>query len=112
MTLMTSFVFISAALFEIAGCFAFWFWLRLDKSIFWLIPGILCLIIFALLLTRSELGFAGRSYAAYGGIYILLSLIWLWIVEGVQPDRWDIIGGSVCLLGTVIILIGPRVPDS
>jgi small multidrug resistance family-3 protein len=60
--------------------------LKLDKSIFWLIPGILCLIIFALLLTPSELVFTGRSYAAYGGIYILLSLFWFWIVEGVQPD--------------------------
>jgi len=112
MTLMTPFIYISAAFLEIAGCFAFWIWLRQDKSIFWLIPGFFCLSMFALLLTRSELAFAGRSYAAYGGIYIFLSLCWLWILEGVRPDRWDIIGGCLCLIGTIVIFYGPREPGS
>jgi small multidrug resistance family-3 protein len=107
-TLTTPFIYISAAIAEIAGCFAFWIWLRQDKSILWLIPGIFCLLIFALLLTRSELAFAGRSYAAYGGIYIFLSLCWLWILEDVRPDQWDIIGGCFCLIGAAIILYGPR----
>ena len=109
MTLLTtSFLYISAALCEIAGCFAFWIWLRHAKSVFWLIPGIVCLVVFALLLTRIDTAFAGRAFAAYGGVYVCLSLRWLWALEGARPDQWDLVGGGICLLGTVIILFGPR----
>jgi len=101
-------VYIGAALAEIAGCFSFWAWLRLGKSAWWLVPGVVSLMIFAWLLTLSSAEYAGRAYAAYGGIYILASLGWLWIVEGHQPDRWDLIGVSVCLAGAAIILWGPR----
>ena len=66
----TIFAFIGAALAEIAGCFAFWAWLRLDKSVLWVVPGILSLVLFAYLLTRVDSPFAGRAYAAYGGVYI------------------------------------------
>jgi len=97
-----------AALAEIAGCFAFWAWLRLGKSPLWLIPGLIALAIFALLLTRVEAGFAGRAYAAYGGVYIAASLLWLWLVEGRMPDRWDVTGAALCLVGAAIILAGPR----
>lgn len=97
-----------AALAEIAGCFAFWAWLRLGKSMVWLLPGTLSLIAFAYLLTRIDAAFAGRAYAAYGGIYIMASLLWLWIVESRIPDRWDLIGGVVCLIGAAIIIFGPR----
>jgi len=100
--------FIVAAIAEIAGCFAFWYWLRLDKSALWAIPGTLCLIAFAILLTRVDSLFAGRTYASYGGIYIVASLGWLWLIEDAQPDRWDIVGGTVCLLGTAIIIWAPR----
>ena len=106
--LSTPIIYIFASVVEIAGCFTFWIWLKDDKSILWLIPGVICLVIFALLLTRSELVFAGRSYAVYGGIYICLSLFWLWIFEGVRPDQWDIIGGCLCLIGAIIIFYGPR----
>lgn len=102
--------YIAAALAEIAGCFAFWAWLRLDKSIWWLGPGMASLALFAYLLTLSDSAAAGRAYAAYGGIYIAASLLWLWAVEGVRPDRWDLIGVSVCLLGAAIIMAGPRAP--
>jgi small multidrug resistance family-3 protein len=106
---MTSFAaYIGAAFAEIAGCFAFWAWLRLGKSAFWLIPGIVALIVFALLLTRVESAFAGRAFAAYGGVYIATSLCWLWLIEGSRPDRWDMIGAVVCLGGAAIILFGPR----
>ena len=71
-------------------------------------PGVLSLVLFALLLTRIDTAFAGRAFAAYGGVYIAASLTWLWAVEGVRPDRWDIIGGAVCLAGAAIILWGPR----
>lgn len=97
-----------AAIAEIAGCFAFWAWLRLGKSALWIVPGILSLIVFAWLLTRVESDFAGRAYAAYGGIYIAASLGWLWLVEGKMPDRWDMTGVAVCLVGAGIILFAPR----
>ena len=100
--------YLAAALGEIAGCFAFWAWLRLDKSPLWTIPGTVSLILFACALTRVDAAAAGRVYAAYGGIYILSSLIWLWAIEGVRPDRWDVIGASACLIGTAIVLFGPR----
>lgn len=101
-------VYIAVAFFEIAGCFAFWAWLRLGKSVLWVIPGILALIAFAFLLTKIDSAFAGRAYAAYGGVYIVASLAWLWLVEGARPDRWDLIGAAVCIAGAAIILLGPR----
>ena len=97
-----------AAIAEIAGCFAFWAWLRLGKSALWIVPGILSLIAFAWLLTKVESDFAGRAYAAYGGIYIVASVGWLWLVEGKMPDRWDMTGVAVCLIGAGIILFAPR----
>lgn len=97
-----------AALAEIGGCFAFWAWARLGKSVWWLAPGVVSLIAFAWLLTLVETEAAGRAYAAYGGIYILSSLGWLWAVEGLRPDRWDVGGAVVCLIGAAIILYGPR----
>lgn len=105
---MTAFTYIGAALAEIAGCFAFWAWLRLDRSPWWLAPGIAALILFAYLLTLVEAEHAGRAYAAYGGVYIAASLLWLWIVEDAKPDRWDLIGAAICLFGAAIILFGPR----
>ena len=106
---MTSFAYyIAAAVAEIAGCFAFWAWLRLGKSVYWVLPGIAALIAFALLLTRIESVFAGRAFAAYGGVYIAASLIWLWSVEGQRPDRWDFLGAVICLAGAAVILFGPR----
>lgn len=105
---MTYFVFAMAALAEIAGCFAFWAWWRLEKSVLWLAPGVVSLVMFAWLLSLADTSAAGRAYAAYGGIYIVASLGWLWFVEGVRPDRWDMIGGAVCLAGATVILLAPR----
>ena len=97
-----------AALAEIGGCFAFWAWLRMHKSPLWLIPGLVSLICFALALTRIETDHAGRAYAAYGGVYILASLLWLWAMEGAVPDRWDTLGAAICLAGAAVILFSPR----
>jgi small multidrug resistance family-3 protein len=97
-----------AAVGEIAGCFAFWAWLRLSKSPLWTVPGIISLVIFALALTRIDAATAGRAYAAYGGIYILSSLLWLWAVEKTRPDQWDVIGAGICLMGAAIIFFSPR----
>jgi len=101
-------IYAAAAFAEIAGCFAFWAWARLGKSPLWLLPGALALIIFAWLLTLVPVQAAGRAYAAYGGVYIAASLIWLWAVEGLRPDRWDMIGAAVCVAGAAIILAAPR----
>jgi small multidrug resistance family-3 protein len=105
---MTPLAYLGAALAEIAGCFAFWAWLRLDKSPWWLLPGIASLCLFAYLLTLVDAEHAGRTYAAYGGVYIMAALLWLWAAEGVQPDRYDVIGSAVALAGAAIILWGPR----
>jgi small multidrug resistance family-3 protein len=105
---MTLVLYVLAALAEIGGCFAFWAWARGDKTVLWLIPGMAGLALFALILTRIDAAFAGRAFAAYGGIYIAASLGWLWAVEGARPDRWDVLGGAVCLAGAALILWGPR----
>lgn len=105
---MTALVYIGAALAEIAGCFAFWAWLRMDKSPWWLAPGMMSLALFAYLLTKVDAEHAGRAYAAYGGVYIVASVFWLWAAEGARPDRWDAIGAAVCLGGAALILWGPR----
>ncbi len=105
-------VYAGAALAEIAGCFAFWVWLRLGASIWWIAPGVVSLALFAWLLTLVEVDAAGRAYAAYGGIYIVASLGWLWAVENARPDRWDVVGAIVCLIGAAIILYAPhRMPS-
>lgn len=98
----------SAALAEIGGCFSFWAWLRLSRSPFWIAPGMISLALFAYLLTLVDSEAAGRTYAAYGGIYIVMSLLWLWVAEGQRPDRWDLTGAMISLVGTALILFGPR----
>jgi small multidrug resistance family-3 protein len=105
---MALFIYAGAALAEIAGCFSFWAWLRLGKTAWWLVPGMASLALFATLLTLVPSDAAGRAYAAYGGIYIVASILWLWIAEGMRPDRWDMAGGAVCLAGAALILLGPR----
>jgi small multidrug resistance family-3 protein len=100
-------VYVGPALTEIAGCFAFWGWLRLGKPLWRVLPGLLSLA--AYLLTLVETPVAGRAYAAYGDVYIAGSLLWLWSIEGARPDRWDLTGAAICLTGAAVILWGPRV---
>lgn len=97
-----------AAVLEIAGCFAFWAWLRRDASAWWVVAGIVSLVAFAATLTRVETAFAGRAYAAYGGIYIAASLMWLWRVEGQRPTTTDQIGAAIAIAGALVILLGAR----
>ncbi len=104
----TGAIYAAAAFCEIAGCFAFWAWLKLSKPILWLAPGAALLIAFASLLTLVPSEAAGRAYAAYGGVYILASLVWLWLVEGQMPDRWDVTGSLLALAGAAVILFAPR----
>ncbi|NNM72398.1 YnfA family protein [Enterovirga aerilata] len=98
----------TAALAEIAGCFSVWAVLRLSAPSWWLLPGFAALAAFAYLLTLVEADAAGRAFAAYGGVYIAASLIWLRTVEGFAPDRWDLIGAGLSLAGAAIIIFGPR----
>ena len=75
---------------------------------YWILPGIVSLIVFAVLLTRINSMFAGRTFAAYGGVYIVASLLWLWIIEGQRLDKWDILGAIICIAGAALILFGHR----
>ena len=101
-------LYVGAAIAEIGGCFALWAVARNGASALWLAPGIFSLVLFGWLLTKVDVDFAGRAYAAYGGIYIAASLMWLWSVEGRAPDRWDLIGAAVAVTGALIILYMPR----
>ncbi len=102
---MTSLLlFVVAAVLEIAGCFAFWRWVRNDASFFIPAAGVCSLVGFAATLTRVETTFAGRAYAAYGGIYIAASLVWLWGVEGQKPSGSDLLGAGMAIAGAVVIV--------
>ncbi len=106
---MTAFaIYALAALAEIGGCFSFWAWLRMGKPVWWLLPGMVSLALFAWLLTLIPVDAAGRAYAAYGGVYIVASILWLWLVENKMPDRWDIAGALISLGGAGVILLAPR----
>lgn len=106
--LQTIGIYAAAALAEIVGCFAFWAWMRQGASVLWLLPGLVSLAAFAWLLTLAPSDYAGRAYAAYGGVYVAASLVWLWLAEGRKPDTWDLTGAVVVLVGAAIILWAPR----
>lgn len=109
MTFRAIFAFVGAAILEIAGCYAAWMWLRLGRSPLWLVPGTISLVLFALALAQVEAAFAGRAYAAYGGIYIIAALAWARVVEHRTLDLADFFGGFLCLAGALVILLGRRV---
>lgn len=100
-------LFIATALAEIVGCYLPYLWLREGKSILLLIPAAVSLALFAWLLTLHPAA-AGRVYAAYGGVYIFVALLWLWLVDGIKPTTWDMVGGLVALSGMAIIMFAPR----
>lgn len=106
--MVTLAAYVCAAVLEIAGCFAFWAVVRGSAPAVWLVAGILSLAAFGWMLTKVEADWAGRAYAAYGGIYVIASLIWMWAIEGRAPDRWDVIGGTICIVGALIIVGVPR----
>lgn len=98
--------YVLAAIGEIIGCYAFWGWWRLDKSPLWLVPGVCALMVFAFALSQTSPAFAGRAFAAYGGIYIIGALIWMVVIEKTLPNRWDLMGAGLCLIGAVVIVLG------
>ncbi len=109
MSAKTGLIYVAAALAEIGGCFAFWAWLRLDRPALVLVPGVAALALFAWLLTLAEVDAAGRAFAAYGGVYIVASLVWLVTVEGRAPVGSDLLGAALCLAGAGVILWGGRI---
>jgi small multidrug resistance family-3 protein len=105
--LRAAFLFILTACAEILGCYLAYLWLREKGSAWLLLPAAGSLGTFAWLLSLHP-GAAARNYAAYGGVYITIALAWLWLVEGHRPNRWDIIGATVSLIGMSIIILGNR----
>lgn len=104
---MTTGLFIVTALAEIVGCYLPYLWLRKSGSPWLLLPAFISLALFAWLLSLHPTA-AGRVYAAYGGIYVTVALGWLWLVDGVRPTRWDLLGVAVTLCGMGIIILGAR----
>lgn len=100
-------LFFITAVAEILGCYLPYLWLKEDKSVWLLLPAALSLALFAWLLSLHPTA-AGRVYAAYGGVYIFVAILWLWIVDGIRPTLWDVVGVTVALLGMAIIMFAPR----
>ncbi|MCO4786725.1 YnfA family protein [Marinomonas atlantica] len=100
-------LFLLTALAEIVGCYLPYLWLREGKPIWLLLPAALSLMLFAWLLTLHPTA-SGRVYAAYGGVYIFVAILWLWTVDGIRPSVWDLMGSAVALLGMAIIMFAPR----
>jgi len=96
--------FAAAAFFEIAGCFAFWVWLKRGGTALVAVLGVASLVAFATVLTRVDSAYAGRAYAAYGGIYIGASLLWLWLAEGQRPSGMDLLGAGLAIAGALVII--------
>lgn len=105
--LKTVVLFIATAVAEIVGCYLPYFWLKKDASIWVLAPAAASLVVFVWLLTLHPLT-AGRVYAAYGGVYVSVAILWLWLVDAVRPSPWDWLGVVVCLCGMAIIMFAPR----
>ncbi|MGE4408033.1 YnfA family protein [Pseudomonas sp.] len=100
-------LFVITAVAEIIGCYLPYLWLKQGKSIWLLVPAAASLALFAWLLSLHPTA-SGRVYAAYGGIYVAVALLWLWLVDGVRPTGWDLLGGAVAVLGMAIIMFAPR----
>lgn len=100
-------LFVATALAEIIGCYLPWLWLKEQRSAWLLLPAAISLALFAWLLTLHPSA-AGRVYAAYGGVYITVAIIWLWLVDGIRPTPWDIAGALIALTGMGLIMFQPR----
>lgn len=100
-------LFVLTALAEVIGCYLPYLWLREGRPALLLLPAAVSLAVFAWLLTLHPTG-AARTYAAYGGVYIAVALVWLWLVEGERPTAWDVVGALVAMTGMAIIVLGPR----
>lgn len=100
-------LFIVTAVAEIVGCYLPYLWLKKNGPIWLLVPALASLALFAWLLTLHPTA-AGRVYAAYGGVYIGVAIVWLWLIDGHRPTQWDLLGAAVAIAGMAIIVLGPR----
>lgn len=100
-------LYVVTALAEIVGCYLPWLWLKQNGSTWLLVPAAASLAAFAWLLTLHDAA-SGRVYAAYGGVYISVAILWLWAVDGIRPSNWDVVGVAVALAGMSIIAFQPR----
>lgn len=105
--LKSLFYFVLAGLCEIGGGYLFWLWLRQGRTPWLALVGSMFLIAYGIIPTLQPANF-GRVYAAYSGIFIVLSLLWGWQVDQIVPDRFDLLGGLIALLGVLVIMYGPR----
>ncbi|MBA4142515.1 MAG: YnfA family protein [Nitrosospira sp.] len=105
--LKTFFLFLVTALAEIVGCYLPYLWLKQGGNAWLLLPAAASLALFAWLLTLHPTA-AGRTYAAYGGVYVFVAVFWLWAVQGIRPTVWDVTGSLVALAGMAIIMFAPR----
>jgi small multidrug resistance family-3 protein len=105
--LKSLFYFLLAGLFEIGGGYLVWIWLRQGKSIWYALAGAALLVLYGVIPTLQPANF-GRTYAAYGGVFIILSLLWGWRVDKVTPDRYDLLGALIALAGVLLIMYAPR----
>jgi len=100
-------LFVLTAVAEILGCYLPYLWLRKQGSPWLLVPALASLALFAWLLTLHPTA-AGRVYAAYGGVYVAVAVLWLWLIDGNRPTSWDLVGAAVAIVGMAIIMLGPR----
>ncbi|MCC4590439.1 YnfA family protein [Xanthomonas campestris pv. cannae] len=103
----TLLLFVLTAVAEIVGCYLPYLWLREQHSAWLLLPAAGSLAAFVWLLTLHPAA-SGRVYAAYGGVYVAVALLWLWTVQGMRPTRWDLLGAGLCLAGMAVIMFAPR----
>ena len=103
----TFLLFVATAMAEIVGCYLPYLWVRKGGSAWLLVPAAISLALFAWLLTLHPTA-SGRVYAAYGGVYVSAAILWLWLIDGLRPTRWDLLGAGLCLAGMAIIMFSPR----
>jgi small multidrug resistance family-3 protein len=108
--LKTLLLFGITAIAEIVGCYLPYLWLRKNGTPWLLVLAALSLSLFAWLLTLHPTA-SGRVYAAYGGVYVATAILWLWLIDGIQPSRWDLLGAAITLIGMAVIMFAPRSPE-
>ena len=99
--------FVAAGLCEIGGGYLVWLWLRENRPFYYAVIGAVVLVLYGVIPTLQPPSF-GRVYAAYGGVFVVLSILWGWRIDKISPDRFDLIGGAVALVGVFIIMYWPR----
>lgn len=101
-------LFLLAGLAEIGGGYLIWLWLREGKSFYWGLFGVVALVLYGIIATFQAFPSFGRVYAAYGGVFIVLAVLWGWLIDKKTPDLYDWIGAGICIVGVMVMLWAPR----